>query len=127
MKYYLPLISAMALSLLSACNSNDEPEVVGGPADPMAEKLANAAPVELPPSVKESHQYRCKDNSLIFVDFMSDDKTANLRTERNGSPTKLVAAEPGKPFTAEGGYSVEGSGKQITATLPGKSALSCKA
>jgi hypothetical protein len=58
MKYYLPLISAMALSLLSACNNNDEPEVVGGPADPMAEKLANAAPIELPPSVKESHQYR---------------------------------------------------------------------
>ncbi|WP_340265144.1 hypothetical protein [Sphingobium mellinum] len=126
MKYYLPLISVAALTLLSACNKNDQPEVVGGPADPMAEKLANAAPVELPPSVKESHQYRCKDNSLIFVDFMSDDKTVNLRTKKDGSPTKLVAAEPGKPFIAEG-YSVEGSGEQITATLPGKSALSCKA
>lgn len=127
MKYYLPLISAAALALLSACNKTDEPEVVGGPADPMAEKLANATPVELPPSVKESHQYRCKDNSLIFVDFLSDEKTVNLRTEKDGAPTKLVAAEPGKPFTADGGYSVEGSGKQITASLPGKSALSCKA
>jgi hypothetical protein len=127
MKYHLPLISAAALALLSACNNSDEPEVVGGPADPMAQQLANAAPVELPPSVKESHPYRCKDNSLIFVDFMSDEKTANLRTEKGGSPTKLVASEPGKPFTAEGGYSVEGSGKQITVTLPGKSALSCKA
>lgn len=125
MKYHLPLMAVAALSLLSACN-NSEPEVVGGPADPMAEQLANAAPVELPPSVKVSHQYRCKDNSLIFVDFMSDEKTVNLRTEKNGSPTKLVAAEPGQAFTAEG-YSVEGSGKQITATLPGKSALSCKA
>ncbi len=127
MKYYLPLISAVALSMLSACNNNDEPEVVGGPADPMAQQLANAAPVELPPSVKVSRQYRCKDNSLIFVDFLSDDKTANLRTEKNGAPTKLVAPEAGKPFTAEGGYLVDGSGKQITATLPGKSGLSCKA
>ena len=126
MKYYLPLMAAASLSLLSACN-NDQPEVVGGPADPMAQQLANAAPVELPPSVKVSRQYRCKDNSLIFVDFMSDEKTANLRTEKDGSPTKLVAAEPGKPFTGEGGYSVEGSGKQITAALPGKSAVSCKA
>ncbi|KKW91102.1 MULTISPECIES: hypothetical protein [Sphingobium] len=125
MKYHLPLISVAALSLLSACNKNDEPEVVGGPADPMAEKLANAAPVELPPMVKESHQYRCKDNSLIFVDFMSDDKTVQLRTEKNGAPTKLTAAEAGKPYEAEG-YKVEGSGKQITATLPGKSAVSCK-
>ena len=127
MKYYLPLISAVALSMLSACNNNDEPEVVGGPADPMAQQLANAAPVELPPSVKVSRQYRCKDNSLIFVDFLSDDKTANLRTEKNGAPTKLVAPEAGKPFTAEGGYLVDGSGKQITAALPGKSGLSCKA
>ena len=126
MKYHLPLITAAALSLLSACNQNDQPEVVGGPADPMAQQLANAAPVELPPSVKESHQYRCKDNSLLFVDFLSDDKTVNLRTEKDGTPTKLVAAEAGKPFTADG-YSVEGSGKQITVSLPGKGDLSCKA
>lgn len=127
MKYHLPIISTAAIMLLSACNSNDQPEVVGGPADPMAQQLANAAPVELPPSVKASHQYRCKDNSLLFIDFMSDDKTANLRTEKNGARTRLIAAEPGKPFTAEGGYEIEGSGKQITATIPGKSAQSCKA
>lgn len=127
MKYHLPLIAAAGLSLLSACNKNDEPEVVGGPADPMAAQLANAGEVELPPSVKESLQYRCKDNSLLFVDFMSDDKTALLRTEKGGAPTKLTAAEPGKPFTAEGGYEVTGSGKQITANVAGKGALSCKA
>lgn len=127
MKYYLPLIALAAASLLSACNQNKEPEVVGGPADPMASQLANAAPVELPPMVKESHQYRCKDNSLVFVDFMSDDKTALLRTEKTGTPTKLTAAEAGKPFTAEGGYEVTGSGKQITANVAGKGTLSCKA
>lgn len=127
MKYYIPLIAVAALSSLSACNKNDEPQVVGGPADPMAEKLANAAPVELPPMVKVSRQYRCKGNSLLFVDFMSDDKTAVLRTARDGSPVKLTAAEPGKPFTAEGGYEVVGSGKEITANVAGKGALSCKA
>lgn len=126
MKYHLPLIAVTALGLLSACN-NDQPEVVGGPADPMAQQLANAAPVELPPSVKVSRQYRCKDNSLLFVDFMTDDKTANVRTEKNGAPTKLVAAEPGKPFTAEGGFEVSGSGKEITAATAGKGSQSCKA
>ncbi len=126
MKYYLPLTAVAALAMLSACNNNDEPEVVGGPADPMASQLANAAPVELPPSVKNSYQYRCKDNSLVFVDFLSDDKTANLRTEKDGSPTKLTAAEAGQPFEANG-FKVDGSGKQVTITLPGKSALSCKA
>lgn len=126
MKYYLPLVAVAAVAMLSACNNNDQPEVVGGPADPMASQLANAAPVELPPSVKNSFQYRCKDNSLLFVDFLSDDKTANLRTKKDGTPTKLTAAEAGQPFEGDG-YKVEGNGKQITATLPDKGALSCKA
>jgi hypothetical protein len=125
MKQYLPLIAVASVALLSACNKNDEPEVVGGPADPMAAQLANAAPVELPPSVKANKQYRCKDNSLIFVDFMSDDKTALLRTEKGGNATSLKAAEAGQPFTAEGGYEVKGSGNDVTITVPGKSAQAC--
>lgn len=126
MKHYLPLLAAASLTLLSACGKS-EPEVVGGPADPMATQLANAAPVTLPPSVKQSRTYRCKDSSLIFVDFLSDDKTANLRTEKTGAPTKLVAAEAGGALKAEGGYEVSGSGTTITATLPGKGSQSCKA
>ncbi|WP_336970543.1 hypothetical protein [Sphingobium aromaticiconvertens] len=124
MKYYLPLIAAASLSLLSACGSNDEPEVVGGPADPMASELANAAPVELPPSVKKSVQYRCKDNSLLFADFMSDDKTVHLRTEKGGSATTLKAPEAGQPFTAEGGYELSGAGDTVNAKVANKS-LSC--
>lgn len=123
MKLYITL--ALAAVSLSACGQS-EPEVVGGPADPMAEQLAKAPPVELPPAVKASKTYRCKDNSLIFVDFLADDKTANLRMEKNGMPTKLVAAEAGQPFEAEGGYKIEGSGDTITATVPGKGAQSCK-
>lgn len=125
MKYYIPLVATAALSLLSACGSDDKPEVVGGPADPLANQLANAAPVELPPSVKANKQFRCKDNSLIFVDYMSDDKTALLRTEKTGSSTKLTAAEAGQPFTAEGGFEVKGSGNAVTITVPGKGAQAC--
>ena len=124
MKFYLPLIAVASLSLLSACNKSDEPEVVGGPADPMAAELANAAPVELPPSVKANKQFRCKDNSLIFVDYMSDDKTAQLRTEKGGTATTLKAAEVGQPFTAEG-FSVSGAGDDVTITVPGKGAQAC--
>ena len=125
MKSYLPLIAVAGLTLLSACNKSDEPEVVGGPADPMAEQLANAAPVELPPSVKATKQYRCKDNSLYFVDFMTDDKTANFRTKKGGEPTQLKAAEAGQPFTAEGGYEVSGQADEVQIAVPGKNAQSC--
>lgn len=125
MKPYIPLLVAAPLILLSACGQS-EPEVVGGPADPMKDQLANAAPVALPPAVKDSRSYRCKDNSLLFVDFLADDKTVNLRTAKDGPPTKLVATEAGKPFTAEG-FEVDGNGSTITATVPGKGAQSCKA
>lgn len=127
MKFYIPLIAVASLTLLSACNKNDEPEVVGGPADPMAAELANAAPVELPPSVKANKQFRCKDNSLIFVDFMSDDLSATLRTEKNGEPTALKAAAKGEAFKADGGYEVLGNGGSVQITLPGKGKQACSA
>lgn len=115
-----------ALLTLSACNN--KPEVIDRePQDPLAGQLNNAAPVELPPSVKVSKSYRCKDSSLVYVDFMSDDKTAMLRTEKEGTATKLMMAEPGKPFTAVGGYSVTGNGDSITVEIPGKGSQDCKA
>lgn len=125
MKIYHPLIAAVALVSLSACGDS-EPEVVGGgPADPMADALNNAGAVELPPMVAKSKTYRCKDGALIYVDYMSDNKTAMLKTEKEGTATALVMAEPGKPFTAEG-YSLTGNGDVVEAALPGKGSQSCK-
>lgn len=124
MKHTLPLL-ATALLALSACGEK-EPEVVGGTPDPMAEALNNAAPVELPPMVQSSHSYRCKDGSLLFVDFMTDGTTANIRTEKDGTATVLKAPEAGKPFVAEGGYTLSGTPEAVEATLPGKGAQSCK-
>ena len=121
----LSLVAVSALLALSACNN--EPEVIDrGPPDPLGDQLNNAAPVELPPSVKVSKSYRCKDGSLLFVDFMSDDKTVLVKTEKEGTATKLMMAEPGKPFTAEG-YSLTGNGDTVTAEVPGKASQSCKA
>lgn len=83
--------------------------------DPQEAALANAAAVELPPMLKEGHQYRCKDNSLIFVDFMNDDKTANFKTEKEGAVTVLKAPEAGQPFVSEdGSKKLEGGGASVT-------------
>jgi hypothetical protein len=92
-------------------------------ADPQAAALANAAPVELPPMLKLSKQYRCKDNSLIFVDFMTDDKTANFRSAKDGPVTVLKAPEAGQPYASEdGSKKVAGQGDTIT-----YNGMSCKA
>jgi hypothetical protein len=63
------------------------------------------------------------------VDWLSDNKSANVRTEKGGTPTQVTAAEPGKPMTGPAGYSVSGSASASAATIavPGHGAQSCKA
>ena len=121
------LFAAPVLIVLAATGCKQQPETVNGYGDPMAAELANAAPVDLPPALKASKTYRCKDNSLVYIDYMSDDMTAHLRTEKGGQLTVLKAPEAGKPFEAEGGYKVEGNGDSVTIAVPGKGAQSCKA
>jgi hypothetical protein len=120
-------ISLLALSALAACGQPKEETVNQTIGDPMENQLANAPAVELPPALKSSKSYRCKDNSLVYIDLFEGDKQANIRTEKGGKPTVLKAPEAGKPLEAEGGYKLEGSGGTLTVTLPGKSAQSCKA
>jgi hypothetical protein len=121
----LTAASVAALLPLAACNQ--EPEVIrSGPPDTQAKELAAAAPVELPPSIVASRTYRCKDNSLVYIDFMSNQK-ANYRTTKGGEPAAvLTSAAPGEPYVADG-YSVSSSGTEINLTAPGKGSQSCKA
>lgn len=116
---------ALPLLLLAACNSEPTTIEGSGPADPDAQNVAAAAPVQLPPAVIASRTYRCKDNSLIYVDFFNNN-TALYRTEKDGTPTTLTAPEAGKPYVADG-YSVSGSGTQVSITAPGKGTETCKA
>ena len=116
--------SVAALLTLSACNS--EPETIEANApDPQEEALRNAAPVELPPAISASHTYRCADNSLLYVEFLTND-TARVRTERGGTPTTLTAEGGNPPYTAEG-YSLSDNALTITYSAPGKGSQSCKA
>lgn len=114
----LAAAASAALITLSACNG--DPEIVGGgPADPQGEALKNAPPVELPPSITASKQYRCSDNSLYIVEFYNNN-TATVRVgSRNAAATILSAGEGGNPpYTAEG-YSLSGNGDNVT--INGKS------
>ncbi len=109
---------------LAACDNKTETVTTTAP-DPQAAELAKSAPVVLPPSMKASVTFRCKDNSLVFVDFFSGDMQANVRTAKDGTPVKLTAPKAGDPMTADG-YSMTGTPKAITLTRPGKPSLACK-
>jgi hypothetical protein len=123
------LISLVAAAALAGCNKESHTIVAGGePAGDDINAVANAN-VELPPSIVASKIYRCADNKIVYVDWLSDKKSANVRTDKGGVPTQVTAAEPGKPMTAAGGYSVEGSagGSSAKIGIPGHPAQNCNA
>ena len=122
------LFALAAAVVLVGCNSQpSQPEVVDSNPDPMANILANRAPVELPPTIKADKSFRCKDNSLVYVTFFEGDKQANVRTKQDGTPTRLTAPTAGEPLTAEGGWKLTGTPTSITITTPDKPSQTCRA
>lgn len=123
-----PLVAFAATALaLTACEKR-EPEVVQTNVDTQAEELKAAPPVELPPAIQASRSYRCKDNSLVFIDFMSNN-TAIVRKGKGVEPPlgTVTAETAGGAYKSADGYAVSGNSEQITYTSPKTGSQSCKA
>jgi hypothetical protein len=124
---HTPLACVLAAAAaLAGCGGESHNSTAGGPEE--ANTTAASAQVVLPPSILRSKIYRCKDNSLVYINWLSDNKSANLRTEKNGPPTHLVAPEPGQPMVADG-YALTGTSeaKSVTVATPGGGNQSCSA
>ena len=122
------LIMLAAVAALAGCNKQSHTIVGGEPGDNDVNTAAKA-PVALPPAIAVSKTYRCADNKIVYVDWLSDNKSANLRTDKSGVPTLVTTAEAGKPMTGAGGYSLDGtsSAKSVKIAIPGHPAQSCNA
>jgi len=118
-----------AAAALAGCNKEDHTIVAGPDVGESGTNSAANANVQLPPSIVATKLYRCADNSVVTVNYLSDNKSANLRAGENGSLVQVISAEPGQPMTAEGGYSVEGTpaGTSAKIAVPGHPAQTCKA
>lgn len=125
MKSLTLTLAAASFLALSACNPKPKTVVIDTNPDPMANQLANAAPVELPPAISSDAAYRCSDNSLVYVTLFNNNKQAVVRTQKDGPATKLTAPTAGEPMTADGGWKLTGDAQKVTLTQPGKSALTC--
>jgi hypothetical protein len=110
---------------LTACGSDEPTEAQNNQAAAVAQANEAAAVQNLPPSIQASRTYRCPDNSLVYVDFYTDN-TASVRLEELGTPTKLSPADGQPPFTATG-YSVAANAERTSITVPGKAAQTCRA
>lgn len=129
-----PAIAAAIATLLTlaACQQKT-PEEVGGPADDATAIAArNKAPVTLPPAIASSKTYRCKDNSVVYVNFLTDGLTANVRDKEEEPPAvTLVAPAPGEPFVgvlpAGDGFKLSANAPSVTYTSPDSGTQTCNA
>ncbi|MFL6751811.1 MAG: hypothetical protein ACJ8D5_00555 [Sphingomicrobium sp.] len=121
------LITLAAAAALAGC-SKENHTIVAGP-DTGETNTVDNSNVTLPPSIAASKVYRCADNDVVYVDWLSDGKSANVRTDKDGMPTQVTAPEAGKPMTAAGGYSVAGTptAPSVRISVPGQSVETCKA
>ena len=125
-------VAGATLLTLSACEQK-APEVVGGPKqDAVSAEAAKRPPVVLPPSIARSVTYRCKDQSVVYVNFLTDNLTVNVRDKEEEPPAvNLKAAAAGEPFVgvlpAGEGFKMVGSGDEVTYTSPDSGTQVCKA
>ena len=115
----MPLIAAFALS---SCGDGSN-TVVLNPDGTEVNEAEEAAVnnVVLPPSIVGSGKYRCKDNNIISIDWLSDGTVNSARvTPDGGTAVQLAQAEANGPYTAEGA-SLTGDPKAASVTYKGQS------
>lgn len=121
-------ITFVAAAALAGCNKQDH--TINGDAlpDRSATAVAPIDPASLPPAIAATKTYRCKDNSLVTIKWLTDKLTANVHPVAGAAPVQLKTTEAGKPLTAEG-YSLTGSADSasVTLTTPTKGSQSCEA
>lgn len=125
----LPLTLLIAsLAVLSACNKSSHTIVAGPEEDTDQSNTVAVKNVELPPTIASAKSYRCGDNSIVYVDWLSDKKSANIRTSQAGVPNHVSTDTEGKPMSGSG-YTLEGAfaGSSVKVTAPGKGAQTCQA
>jgi hypothetical protein len=104
-----------AAAALAGCDQSDHNLSATGPYDPQAANIANAQ-VTLPPAITAQKAYRCKDNSLVYIDWLSDG-SARVKASRNEVGTAVPAPVPGATEPSP----LTGSSSSTAITYNGKS------
>ena len=110
----LLLIAAASVALMSCQKETIDPGAEKN--EIAAANAAKAAKVVLPPSITASKVYRCKDNSLVYIDWLSDG-SARVKTDKDGRSTPVKVGADGTP-------SLNGDARAATVTYNGQSCKS---
>lgn len=113
------IFALVAAAALAGCNREDH-TIVAGPGAEDDNVVVNTD-IKLPPSIVASHKYRCRDNSVLAIDWLSDGTANSVRlTPQGGSTVTATQAEPDGAYTAEG-VSLTGDPQATSVTYNGQS------
>ena len=116
------LPAAMAALALSACGPQKEPEVVGGPADPQAKELAEAAPIDpaTVPMGLGGDDYRCSgSNLLLTVDWIKTGEQMSARVTPQGAAGTTVIQGDDGVYKDDAGNTLSGTPTSASVTFNG--------
>jgi hypothetical protein len=91
------LITIAAAAALAGCNKENHTIVAGPPEDNTSAVAANG-PVALPPSITASKTYRCKDNKVVYINWMSD---GTARVKKSHDEIGGTPVTPGNELTGD--------------------------
>jgi uncharacterized lipoprotein YajG len=116
------ILALAAAAALAGCNKESH-TIDPNKVDDTSNTVADATPVELPAPIAATKTYRCKDNSVVQIDWLADNQTANLRVGEQVASTQLKAPAAGEPMVADG-FSLTGTAdaSSVTLTRPGTGA-----
>jgi hypothetical protein len=106
----LVMITLVAAAALAGCNKENH-TIVAGPDGDQEGSPVSTANVQLPPSITASKTYRCKDNSLVYIDWLSDGSARSKKSRDEAGGTPIPAGDP----------SLTGDAKSPTITYKGQS------
>lgn len=112
------LLAASFAGLLVGCSESDQ-------ADASNSVTNTTLDVQIPPAIIASHTYRCAGGDVLYVDFLQDGTSINVKRWPSGPSLRLTAPSQGLTYVGDG-MNLTLNGKDIKIDGPKKASRICK-
>src|SRR3546814_8174222 len=82
-------------------------------------------PIQMPPAIVASHTYRCTGGDVLYVDFLADGTSINVKQRPSGPSLRLTAPSQGLTYVGDG-MNLGLNGKDIKIDEPKKPSRMCR-
>lgn len=114
----LLLMAAPVAGVLVGCSKPDQSNASNAAAN-------MTVPMRMPPAIVASHTYRCVGGEVLYVDFLADETSINVKRGPTGRSLRLTAPAQGLAYVGDG-MNLTLDGKDIKLDEAKKPSRMCK-